>query len=145
MAEKLIFVKGEEFIKKIISGERNFFNIELEEGFDLCGHENFNEMQDCLKNGDLKNSPLILNGSKLRNLDADGIYLSFLEAKNVNMKHTALMGADLSKSCFENADMRYVRLSFAKLTDANFKNADFRLADLNMVSLKGALVTVTNF
>ena len=33
MATQLVFVKGKEFIKKVLSGERDFSGIELEEGF----------------------------------------------------------------------------------------------------------------
>jgi len=49
MTTQLIFVKGKEFIKKILSGERDFSGIELEEGFDLCGDDSFDELQEYLK------------------------------------------------------------------------------------------------
>jgi hypothetical protein len=36
MSDKLKYMKGEEFLRWLLSGERDFSGIELEEGFDLC-------------------------------------------------------------------------------------------------------------
>jgi len=145
MATQLIFVKGKEFIKKILSGERNFSGIELEEGFDLCGDEGFDELQGYLNKCDFKKDPINIEGSKLRHLDADGLYLPFVRAKGVNLKHAALMGANLENAQLENADLRYARLARVKLANANLKNADLRLADLNLASLIGATLTEADF
>jgi len=145
MSEKLVFMKGIEFIKKILSGERNFSGIELEEGFDLCGDDSFNELQAYLKKCDLKENPINIEGSKLRHLDADGIYLPFVEAKGVNLKHAALMGANLESAQLEMSDLRYARLSKVRLNSADLKNADLRLADLNLASLIGVTLIEANF
>jgi len=145
MATQLVFVKGKEFIKKILSGERNFSNIELEEGFDLCGDDSFDELQEYLKKCELRENPINIEGSKLRHLDADGIYLPFVRAKGVNLKHAALMGANLENAQLEMSDLRYARLSRVKLTNANLRNADLRLADLNLTSLIKAILTGADF
>jgi len=145
MATQLIFVKGKEFIKKILSGERNFSGIELEEGFDLCGDEGFDELQEYLKKCDFKEGPINIEGSKLRHLDADGLYFPFVRARGVNLKHATLMGANLENAQFENADLRYTRLARVKLASANLKNADLRLADLNLAFLVGAILTEADF
>ena len=145
MTTQLIFVKGKEFIKKILSGERDFSGIELEEGFDLCGEDSFDELQGYFKKCDFKENPINIEGSKLRRLDADGLYLPFVRAKGVNLKHSALMGANLENAQLEMSDLRYARLSRVKLTNANLKNADLRLADLNLASLIGSSLTEANF
>ena len=145
MTTQLIFVKGKEFIKKILSGERSFSGIELEEGFYLCGDDSFDELQEYLKKCDLKENPINIKGSKLRHLDADGLYLPFVRANGVNLKHAALMGANLENAQLEMSDLRYARLSRVKLTNADLRNADLRLADLNLASLIGANLNEADF
>jgi len=145
MVTQLIFVEGKEFIKKILSGERDFSGIKLEEGFDLCGDDSFDELQEYLRKCNLKENPVNIEGSKLRRLDADGLYLPFVQARRVNLKHAALMGANLENAQLEMSDLRYARLSRVKLTNANLRNADLRLADLNLAFLIGTNLTEANF
>ena len=145
MTTQLIFVKGKEFIKKILSGERDFSGIELEEGFDLCGDDGFSELQEYFKKSDLRENPINIEWSKLRRLDADGLYLPFVQAKGVNLKHAALMGANLENAQLEMSDLRYARLSRVKLTNADLRNADLRLADLNLASLIKAILSGADF
>lgn len=145
MAAKLVAMQGAEFVQKILSGEKDFSRIDLEEGFDLCGYSGFDELQEYLKNSDLQRSPINIEGAKLRHLDADGLYLPYLRAGGANLKHSALMGANLESAQFEKADLRYVRLARANLRNSNLKDADLRLADLNLASLIGSVLTRTNF
>ena len=53
MAIQLKNMKGTEFVKKILKGERDFSGIKLERGFNLSGYDGFAEMNDYLKNQDL--------------------------------------------------------------------------------------------
>jgi len=145
MAKKLTFMKGEEFVQKVISGERDFSNIELEQDFNLCGHEKFEEMQKYLKNINLKETPVIIENSSFRRLDADELYLPFLKANNASFKHAALMGANLKGSQFENTNFRYARLAKANMMDSNLKNADLQLANLNLASLINTILTEADF
>jgi len=145
MAKKLTFMKGEEFVQKILSGERDFSNIELEQDFNLCGYEGFDELQSYLKDADLEEKPLIVENSKFRQLDADGIYLPFLKANNASFKHAAFMEANLKGSQFENTNFRYARLAKANMMDSNLKNADLQLADLNLASLINTVLSEANF
>lgn len=145
MSGNLISIEGEEFVKKILSGERDFSNIELEEGFDLSGNEGFTELQNYLKQADLEKNPVRLEGAKLRHLDADGLYLPFLQAKGAILKHAALMGANLEDAQLEKSDLRYTKLARAKLTKTNLIDADLRLADLNLATLISADLTGADF
>ena len=145
MEKKLTFMKGEEFVQKILSGERDFSNIELKQDFNLCGYEKFEEMQNYLENTNLEENPVILENSSFRRLDADELYLPFLKANNASFKHAALMGANLKGSQFENANFRYARLAKANMMDSNLKNADLKLADLNLTSLMNTTLTEADF
>lgn len=145
MAKQLVAVEGAEFVQKILSGERDFSGIDLEEGFDLCGYSGFDELQEYLQKADLEKIPINIEGSKLRHLDADGLYLPFVQANGANLKHAALMGANLEGAGFEKADLRYVRLARGNLANANLRDADLRLADLNCASLVNTILTGTNF
>ena len=145
MAKKLTFMKGEEFVQKILSGERDFSNIELEQDFNLCGYEKFEEMQKHLKNTNLKENPVIIENSSFRRLDADKLYLPFLKANNASFKHAAFMEANLKGSQFENTNFRYARLAKANMMDSNLKNADLQLADLNLASLINTVLSEADF
>ena len=145
MAEKLFAMEGGEFVRKILSDEKDFSKINLEEGFDLCGYSGFDELQKYLKNSDLEKNPIILEGAKLRHLDADGLYLPFLRASGVNLKHAALMGANLKNADFEKADLRYVRFARANLANSDLRDADLRLSDLNLASLIRTVLNGANF
>ena len=138
-------MKGEEFVRKILSGERDFSDINLEQDFNLCGYEKFEEMQKYLKNTNLEENPVIVENSVFRRLDADELYLPFLKANNASFKHAALMGADLKGSQFENTNFRYARLAKANMMDSNLKNADLQLADLNLTSLINTILTGADF
>ncbi|MBN1472101.1 MAG: pentapeptide repeat-containing protein [Syntrophaceae bacterium] len=149
MTDRLIGMQGVEFIRKVLAGERDFSRIDLEEGFDLCGDDGFDELQEYLKRCDLKSAPINIEKARLRYLDADGIYLPFLRASGAHLKHTALMGANLENAQLENVDLRYSKLCTSNLTGSNFKNADLRAADLslallNKVVLVGANVETTD-
>jgi len=141
MAKKLINISGEEFVKKILSGEKDFSNIELEQDFDLSGYEGYDELQTYLKGADLEAKPLIVENSKFRQLDADGIYFPFLKADNANFKHATFMGADFENSQFKNADLRYAKLAQVNMRNSNLENADLRQADLYLSSLIGTALT----
>jgi len=141
MEKKLMFMKGEEFVQKILSEERDFSNIELEQDFDLSGYEGFDELQTYLKGADLEANPLIVKNSKFRRLDADGIYLAFLKANNANFKHATFMGANFQNAQFKNADFRYAKLAQVNMKNSNLENADLRQADLYLSSLIGTTLT----
>jgi len=145
MAERLVAMEGAEFVQKVLSGEKDFSKINLEEGFDLCGYSGFEELQEYLRNSNLEENPINIEGSKFRYLDADGLYLPFVQAKGAKLKHSALMSANLERAELENVDLRYAKLVGANLTNSNLKGADLRLADLNLARLVGTVLTNANF
>ena len=96
---KRIKLTGNEFIAKILQGERDFDWIELQEGFNLSGHERFEELQAYLKKNIVSiDTSLRLESSKLGGLNALGIHLPYLTAKNVYLYDANLSGANLQGS-----------------------------------------------
>jgi uncharacterized protein YjbI with pentapeptide repeats len=131
-------MSGTEFIQSVLAGERNFTGMALEDGFDLCGHERFTELQDYLKRCDLQQQPLDLSGARCRGLSADGWHLPFVRAANASFREAKLLGANLEGAVLTGADLRHVCLAGGKLDRADLGNADLRAADFNLASLKGA-------
>lgn len=154
MASRLTAVKGEEFIEKILDGERDFRRIRLEEGFDLSQHPHFNRLQNYIRKeaglaiwalsepeprrpkepNRLKESPINLSNSELRHLIAKGLYLPYTISFNTDFSHSDLSGVytdqclretDLSYSNFRNAKFRDVNLSSSHLRCTRFRGADF--------------------
>jgi uncharacterized protein YjbI with pentapeptide repeats len=104
-------MKGEEFIKKILAGERDFSGIKLEEGFDLSGHESYAELQGYLRKAQesFKESPIILDNSELRHIKANELYLPFVRGREANLKE-----ADLREAYLEGANLKKANLKGAK-------------------------------
>ena len=50
---QLKYMTGEEFVRKLLNGERDFLGIKLEEYFDLSGCESFNDLNKYLKKQEL--------------------------------------------------------------------------------------------
>ena len=135
MTEKKLYMRGEEFILKIRSGERNFSGLELEERFDLSGHEGFAEMQTYLTTNavDLKRNPVTLNCSRWRYLKAKNVFLPFLQGREASLFGADLEGARLEGARFVGAD-----LGGAYLVGARLEGADLVGADLGGANLMGA-------
>ena len=123
MAVQLTSMKGEEFAGKILAGERDFSRIKLGDYFDLAGYERFNEMNDYLARENLRENPVILNGSRLIGIRAGGLHLPYTKAEGAN-----LCVADLSEA----------NLYVANLSEANLWGADLREADLSKAYLSEA-------
>jgi len=144
MIERIIYMSGEEFVKKLLGGEREFTHIRLEPYFNLSGNDAFDNLQDYLGSTNLEEAPVILNQAELRGLDADGLYLPYLKANDASFKHGSMMETDLRYSQFKNTDFRYARLPQIKMMDTDLENADLRQADLNLARLDNALLSGAN-
>ena len=168
MAVQLTSMKGEEFAGKILAGERDFSRIKLGDYFDLAGYERFNEMNDYLARENLRENPVILNGSRLIGIRAGGLHLPYTKAEGANLcvadlseanlyvanlSEANLWGADLreadlskaylskaylSKAYLSKADLREADLSKAYLSEANLSKADLSKADLSKAYLSEA-------
>jgi|TARA_Y100000310_G_scaffold38954_1_gene36577 uncharacterized protein YjbI with pentapeptide repeats len=140
-------MKEEEFIKKVLSGERDFSEIKLV-GLDLSGHEDYREIQRYLREQDLENSPIIFDGSDLGHLKALGLYLPYVKGHKVDLRCSQLSGANFYGANFERAFISFSDLSNVNLIQANLKysrlsktcliKTNFQRADLSVASMRGA-------
>ena len=123
-------IKGEDFIQRILAGEREFYGIELEYNFDLSGHELFGKMQDYLKQQYLAKYPIMINNSDLSGVKATGLYLPYVK---------------LEGSVVWNANFEYAILNFASLQNTDFTYTDFRHAELDHADFRNAVLQYVNF
>lgn len=139
---KLTKISGDEFVKKILSGERDFKRIRLS-NFNLSDHESVEALQTYLDGQNLQESPLILSESHLSGLTAYDISLPYLEAARCNFEggnfgESNLTGANFGHSYFKgaifcNADLESVYLRHADLEHVKMEGARLRCADLRDV------------
>jgi uncharacterized protein YjbI with pentapeptide repeats len=150
MVSELTNMKGEEFVTKILSGERDFRNIRLEEGFDLTGHARYREvykylmkeaaMEPCSDMPGyvsrssnlplcLKESPIDISNSELRYFKAGGLYLSWTKGINTDLSYSNLSGIYL--------DEAKIHVRFTELEDSDFRNANFYKANIDHTNLNG--------
>ena len=126
-------MSGEEFVRRVLGGERDFSGIELEEGFDLSGYDGFGEMQDYLGWHDLFMNPVLINGSKFYRVKAQGLYLPYAKGRKAVLAGADLKRADLSEADLEGADLEGAVLEGAVLEGVDLEGADLRRADLRGV------------
>lgn len=115
-------MKGKEFVKKVLAGERDLSRIELEEGFDLNGYKDFEKMQAYLSKQELSRNSLSIAGSHLISLRANALFLPFVIADEANLKRANLYGANLNRAHLEGASLKYVKNLECAI---NLKNARF--------------------
>jgi|SRR3989344_4675307 len=136
MAENLIKVSGEEFIVKLLNGERDFSKIFLEEKFDLGGHEAFQKLKTYLKEQNLQKAPVDISNSQFRYLKARELYLPFTVGRNAILRGANLESANFEGANFESANLGNVNFKGANLKDACFVNADLWIANFRSVNLE---------
>ena len=111
---KVIPMTGNEFVERLLKGERDFSGIRLEDWFNLTGHEKFPKLQDHLLRSKLWNEPIILDAADLRYLQAGGIYWPFLRAEFADFR-----GANLEKSNLFRAKLGHANLFEASIQHSN--------------------------
>lgn len=142
MKRNLAYMSGNEFVQKILAGERDFQNIRLEPAFNLRFHEAYQDLNNLLKfSGDWRN-PFNISGSSFICLNAELDWRSTI-GKNVLFYGAILKGSyfDYSKmheSCFEHANLDGVSFHNARLRQANFEYANLNRANFMRVRAFGA-------
>lgn len=128
-------MKGEDFIQKILEGEREFYGIELEYNFDLSGHELFGRMQDYLKKQYLAKYPIIISNSDLSGVRATGLYLPYVKLEGSILWNANFENSTLNFANFHNADLTYTDFRHAELDHADFRNANLQNVNFNHTNL----------
>ena len=138
-------MSGDEFVTKLLAGERDFRRIKLEKGYDVSAHERYKELRHklCQPIDDLKENPINL-------IQAD---LSYLHAPELNLPYTKAAGAkllcaDFHGSTFDEANFSAANLSanlsYSNLQGTYFRNANLNGANLFAANLVGSFLTFAN-
>ena len=143
MTEQLKKMTAEEFVKKVLAGERDFSCISLS-GQNLNRYEGFWEMQDYLKRchfsedeANLGKNPIILTGSVLIGVYAHGLYLPYVKAEGADFTGSYFDNACFIRGDFEEAEFSHVSLKNAWLSDV-LEVTSFNKASLHQANLAGA-------
>ena len=99
-------MKGKDFVKKILEGERDFSSIKLEDSFNLSGFKGFEDLQRYLKKADLRHYPIILNYAELIYIKASGLYLPYVNGRKINLERANLPRANLREANLQEAILR---------------------------------------
>lgn len=160
MLEHLIYMSGEEFVKKILDDERDLSSIKLKPEFDLSGYEGFKELQDYLREQNLNENPIYIRDSEFMYIKAKGLFLPYVRGvrskfEGANLSGAKLMraefcganfkGADLSGTDFGESDFWEAYFTEANLTRAIFNGAEFSNANLDSANLEGADLLMADF
>jgi len=137
------YMEGEEFVRKVLAGERNFKGITLPKCFDLNECKNFPEVQAYLRSQNLEENPLYLSHIEWERVKAKGLYLPFVIAlqadlRGANLERADLRGANLERANLERADLRGANLGAAYLGGADLRGAYLGGANLERADLRGA-------
>ncbi len=134
----MIRINGQDFIRKILEGERYFVGMILEDNFNLNASPDFAELQRYLLKQKFWSKPMIFSHSDFRKLTASGIYLPYLQAEYANFEEANLENAILLGANFERAKLKGVKLKRANLQVANLKHARLSRANLSSSNLRGS-------
>src|SRR3989344_3052137 len=148
MKDVVKYMKGKDFVKKILEGERDFSSIKLEDSFNLSGFKGFEDLQRYLKKADLRHYPIILDYAKLISIQASGLYLPYVNGVCINLEEAdleraklweaKLVGANLSGAILMGANLEEAILQRTNLVGANLVGANLDGADLRGANLVGA-------
>lgn len=108
-----VYLSGEGLVEKILSGERDFRNIILEEGFDLFNHPGYLSVKDYLERADLFKNPLNFSHSILKRIGFRGLVLPY----------TIALNSILDEDDFQEAWLYNANFSNSRLNGINAKNA----------------------
>jgi len=157
----LIYMAGNELVKKILGGERDFSGIQLENGFDLNASGVFEQIQAYLDKESERLVPYIDNKcftrecsaladnefkfflSDMTGFKAEGLVLPFIDASyarfcNAKLSRANFHHGEFDQANFTGADLSDASLSWSDLQDAIFNRASMSGADISYSKIGGA-------
>lgn len=126
----LRYMYGKEFIRRLLSGERDFSKIRLEEGFNFDTSSFTHNLREYLLSQDFSKYPISLCGSDLSHIKLYNYNFAFTQGKGADFT-----GASLIASNFQEAHLEESSFLEADLRDVNFKEANLYHADLRASKL----------
>lgn len=147
-------IDGAEFIKKILTGERDFSRVIIKEKCLMNMFIDYDNMIDYLKKqdqeGKLEKNPIILNGAELIGIKAKRLYFPYIQAECIDLEHAILpeanfYNANFTRALLTEAYLVKANLRKAKLVGASLEYTDFEKSELEEIDLKGAKIDGANF
>jgi uncharacterized protein YjbI with pentapeptide repeats len=134
----------DEFVRKVLSGERDFTNTRLAPDTDLSKTDAYPELVTYLQGQDLRNSPVIAEGADWRGLRAPRLVITAKLAganlSGADLRDAEVTRSDLSGAALDGADLRGANLSVSRCMKANLTGALLQRADLYEVNFGDALL-----
>ncbi|MBI4017189.1 MAG: pentapeptide repeat-containing protein [Candidatus Aenigmarchaeota archaeon] len=133
-------LKGADFVRLILAGERDFAGAKIESGFDASRNYYFADLQKYLADEYLSlcDSPITLSNASLKGFRAEGVYFAFVFAKNADFEGACFSGADLRFANLKGANLKGVNFWKARLCNAYLQNAFLADANLYYADLREA-------
>jgi uncharacterized protein YjbI with pentapeptide repeats len=146
------YLSGDEFVRKLLEGEKDFRVVNVEDGLDLTAHEAHEEIRLALKEeygGGHEGEPLLIGTSSFRQLKAPGLDLCF-RGKSADLTGAIFAGASLHKTVFEavhleGADLSNVRAYWVPFSQVYAEGANFSGAGLMGAGFFQASLKKVNF
>jgi uncharacterized protein YjbI with pentapeptide repeats len=135
-----IQISGNDFIKKIIDGEKDFKKVSLPKGYSLEEHEGYSEAVEYMKGAGTETEPYDFSEAKFDGVIASGIHIPHMKAQK-----SIFTGCGFKESVFERVDLTdavCTRSNFAKTV---MKEGQFVRAKLDMVNFEIADIEGGNF
>ena len=135
----------QEFMKKIMNGERDFTDI-TGRNWDLPQHfEEYKAFLDYLNSQEFKDNPLILNNAVISGSNIGRVCIPYAKFLGANLRKANLQGANLKKANLEEANLGKACFFGAYLGEANMRNSylggtDLEQAYLVKANLEGAYI-----
>ena len=147
MPYKLKRLTGDEFVRKVLSGERDFKQIRLGSEFDLSGHDGYESLQTYLKDNEqmLRLNPVNISESQATNLIAVGLHLPYVLGFNTDLRGSDLSHAYLLRSNLDGANLRRTNLSGSRIDESGLNSVDFQGANLEGANLRASYLGSANF
>jgi uncharacterized protein YjbI with pentapeptide repeats len=135
--------------QRILSGERDFAGTRLTGDANLGALESYEDLLAYLRAQDLRNAPVIADGSDWHDLSAPGLFFQAAKLAGANLTHANLQRADLRRAelvgaQLVGADLSGATLVVARLMKANLQGACLRGADLYEANPADANLRETN-
>ena len=132
------YVKGDEFVRRLLRGESIFENIELERNFNLNQHSLFSALQEYLRSYIVPSRRLSFNYSIFAGLKAKGLYLPCLNGTCLELSQAELDGATLDGAFFSGAILNKTSFKGASMVSVNFDMATLIGTKFNKANLTDA-------
>lgn len=144
MAQSLTELSVDEFVRKVLAGERDFTNTRFAPGTDLSANAAYPELIAYLQGQDLRNSPVVADGVDWRGLIAPRLVitakLAGADLSRADLRDAEVTRSDLSGASLEGADLRGANLSVSRCMKANLNGARLQRADLYEVNFSEAVL-----